>query len=256
MADRPYIPLFAGMEVVRRSGSLTRFPVGSLLGNVPDTPPPEPTGAILAGVALRQGTGSAAHSVTMPTNQLGDVLLVFTVANVEATHSSTGYGAWTKVGLYEAPDGAGKITLSWALRTAVNPGLSVDVTIAGSTGKYNDIVMAVRPASGTLEVLTPTFATSVGNTPPSITTPEPDVDTGAFLATIVARRSSGPGNSTPWVFDAPDWTTGAVGTLNGISGYAVRDSVPSDTRTYTATVTPNSDAVTRVMSLVVPLVAP
>lgn len=35
MADRPYIPLVAGMELVRRSGALTQYPPDYLLGNLP-----------------------------------------------------------------------------------------------------------------------------------------------------------------------------------------------------------------------------
>lgn len=38
MADRPYLPLFAGMELIRRSGGLALSPVGNLLGNLPVAP--------------------------------------------------------------------------------------------------------------------------------------------------------------------------------------------------------------------------
>lgn len=37
-----YLPLFAGTELLRRSGALTTFPVGDLLGNLPETPPEAP----------------------------------------------------------------------------------------------------------------------------------------------------------------------------------------------------------------------
>lgn len=255
MADRPYIPLFAGMEVVRRSGPLTRFPVSNLLGNVPDTPPPEPTGAVLNAVTIRQGTGNIGVYVNMPASKVGDILLCFTMSTADALHTSSGVGAWNNLGTFAAPDGQ-RISAAWTRRVAGSPGLEVNSVMASNTGKYNMIAMAVRPGTAGLNVGTPVFATVAGNTPPSIVTPDPAVDVGAFLVAVVMRRAAGGGNSTPWVFDAPGWTTGQVTTLNGISGYGVRDSVPADQRTFTATVTPNADAVNRVLSLVVPLVAP
>lgn len=34
-----YLPLFAGTELVRRSGGLTSFPVENIVGTLPDRPP-------------------------------------------------------------------------------------------------------------------------------------------------------------------------------------------------------------------------
>lgn len=58
MADRPYLPLVAGMELVRRSGNLTQFPPDYLLGNLPT--PPE--GELRFNIPVVEGTEGFAHA--------------------------------------------------------------------------------------------------------------------------------------------------------------------------------------------------